>query len=225
MSQPAMNSPASATDDSARAAEKIRLRRHFRALRLAALAESQALILAAARRQLPALLPAALLPEALVPAAGLPAGQRLGIYWPLAGEPDLRPLAALDLPLALPAVWAEPPQAARLLYRSWQPGELLAADHCGIPAPTSAELGPEALGLLLVPALAIDRQGFRLGYGGGWYDRLRAEPAWRALPALAVLPAACVVEALPRDRWDVPFAGWLDETGLHWIQDTNIASL
>ena len=221
MSLPAMNSPASTAADSARAAEKIRLRRHFRALRLAALADSQAPILAAAQRQLPA----ALLPAALLPAALLPAGQRLGLYWPLAGEPDLRPLAALGLPLALPAVGAESPQTARLLYRSWQPGDLLAADHCGIPAPTSAELGPEALGLLLVPALAIDRQGIRLGYGGGWYDRLRAEPAWRALPALAVLPAACVVEALPRDRWDVPFAGWLDETGLHWIQDTNIASL
>lgn len=200
-----MNSPAST------AAEKTGLRRQFRALRRAALADAQAPILAAARRQLPAAL--------------VPAGLRLGIYWPLAGEVDLRPLAALGLPLALPAVWAERPAAARLLYRSWHPGELLAADHCGIAAPTSAELRPEDLGLLLVPALAIDRQGFRLGYGGGWYDRLRAEPAWRALPALAVLPAACVVEALPRDRWDVPFAGWLDETGLHWIQDTNIASL
>ncbi|MFZ0407368.1 MAG: 5-formyltetrahydrofolate cyclo-ligase [Cyanobium sp.] len=88
--------------------------------------------------------------------------------------------------------------------------------------PPAAGLPPAALGLLLVPALAIDRQGVRLGYGGGWYDRLRAEPAWRAVPALAVLPAACVVEALPRDGWDVPFAGWLDETGLHRIRDTGL---
>ena len=84
---------------------------------------------------------------------------------------------------------------------------------------------PDALGLLLVPALAMDRRGIRLGYGGGWYDRLRAEPAWRTVPALAVLPAACVVEALPRDGWDVPFAGWLDERGLHRIATANIASL
>ena len=194
----------------ARAAEKSKLRRQFRALRLAALAESEALILAAARRELPAL---------------LPAGRRLGIYWPLAGEVDLSPLAAPDLPLALPAVWGEAPQPPRLLYRPWHPGEPLAPDHCGIPAPTSADLPPTALGLLLVPALAIDRRGIRLGYGGGWYDRLRAEPAWRAVPALAVLPAACVAEALPRDGWDVPFAGWLDERGLHRIAAANIASL
>jgi 5-formyltetrahydrofolate cyclo-ligase len=201
-----------------RAAEKSQLRRQFRELRLAALADSEALILAAAQREIPIL---------------LPAGQRLGIYWPLAGEVDLRPLAALDLPLALPAVWGEAPQPPRLLYRPWHPGEPLAPDHCGIPAPLASdaptppatELHPDALGLLLVPALAMDRRGIRLGYGGGWYDRLRAEPAWRAVPALLVLPAACVVEALPRDGWDVPFAGWLDERGLHRIAAANIASL
>jgi 5-formyltetrahydrofolate cyclo-ligase len=66
-----------------------------------------------------------------------------------------------------------------------------------------------------VPALGFDRHGIRLGSGGGWYDRLRADPAWRAVPALAVLPAACLVEQLPRDPWDVPFDGWLDETGVH----------
>ncbi len=200
MDQPAMNSPATP------AAEKSRLRRQFRTLRLAALAEAEARILAVAQREIPAL---------------LPAGLRLGIYWPLAGEVDLRPLAALDLPLALPAVWGEAPAAARLIYRPWCPGDPLAADACAIQAPVTAELRPEAVGLLLVPALAIDRQGIRLGYGGGWYDRLRADPAWRAVPALAVLPATCVVEALPRDPWDVPLAGWLAETGLHRIGGTN----
>jgi 5-formyltetrahydrofolate cyclo-ligase len=74
------------------------------------------------------------------------------------------------------------------------------------------------MALLLVPALAIDQHGIRLGSGGGWYDRLRAAPAWRAVPALAVLPAACVVEALPSDPYDVPFDGWLDEQGCHWIR-------
>jgi 5-formyltetrahydrofolate cyclo-ligase len=201
----------------ARAAEKSRLRRQFRAVRRAALADSEALILAAALQELPAL---------------LPAGQRLGIYWPLAGEVDLRPLAALDLPLALPAVGGDPPAEARLHYRPWRPGDPLALDLCGISAPTSAELPPTSLGLLLVPALAFDpRSGIRLGYGGGWYDRLRADPAWRAVPALAVLPSACLLEGLPSDGWDVPFAGWLDEAGLHGIAaagtptSSNIASL
>jgi 5-formyltetrahydrofolate cyclo-ligase len=59
----------------------------------------------------------------------------------------------------------------------------------------------------------MDQRGIRLGSGGGWYDRLRADPAWRQVPALAVLPAACLAPSLPADPWDVPFNGWLDETG------------
>jgi len=199
--------------------DKRALRRHFRSLRAAALADAQPRILAAARRDLPHL---------------LKPGQPLGVYWPLAGEADLRPLALEHPRLALPAVAGEPP---RLLYRLWRPGAPLAPDRCGIPAPLAPggsrtndghaqllpdvpdpepELPPHALGLLLVPALAFDpASGVRLGYGGGWYDRLRADPAWRAVPALAVLPAAGLCPGLPRDPWDVPFQGWLDEQGVH----------
>ena len=87
-------------------ADKAELRRRFRQLRRASLPDSQRLILAVARRDLPAL---------------LLAGQRLGIYWPLAGEVDLRPLAADQVPLALPAVRAEPaqPAAAHLRADLW----------------------------------------------------------------------------------------------------------
>ena len=87
-----------------------------------------------------------------------------------------------------------------------------------------ASLPAAAMGLLEaaqreLPALASDPSGIRLGSGGGWYDRLRADPAWRDRPALAVLPAACVsATALPRDPWDVPFDGWLDEQGLHRLR-------
>jgi 5-formyltetrahydrofolate cyclo-ligase len=149
----------------------------------------------------------------------LPPDRRLGLYWPIGAEPDLRPLA--DLPclaerLALPAVaGAVAGGHGRLLYRAWRVGDPLEADACAIPAPLGPELDPQRLGLLLVPALALDRRGIRLGSGGGWYDRLRADPAWRALPALAVLPSACLIDRLPEDPWDIPFDGWIDETGLH----------
>lgn len=79
-------------------------------------------------------------------------------------------------------------------------------------------LGADELALLLVPALALDRRGLRLGTGGGWYDRLRQDPSWRGVPALIVAPSLCRLAALPADPWDVPFDGWLDETGLHWLQ-------
>jgi 5-formyltetrahydrofolate cyclo-ligase len=185
--------------------DKAALRRHYRRLRRESLPAAAAGLLAVARRELP---------------PRLPPGRRLGLWWPLPGEPDLLALGGL-LPgrLALPAVLP----TRRLVYLPWGPGEVLEADGCGIPAPRSAGPGarhplpPADLALLLVPALAIDAAGLRLGTGGGWYDRLRADPAWRAVPALAVLPAACVTPELPRDPWDVPFDGWLDETGCHKV--------
>ncbi len=150
-------------------------------------------------------------------AAHLDGEQRLGIYWPLAGEADLRPLAehpSLQQRLALPRV-AE----GQLRYRPWQLGDALSPDDTRIPAPAQGpDLEARALGLLLAPALAFDAAGIRLGYGGGWFDRLRCDPHWGSIPALAVLPAACLVPALPRDAWDVPFPGWLDERGIHWLQ-------
>ncbi len=145
----------------------------------------------------------------------VPEGKRLGLYWPLAHEPDLRPLAQLLADqLALPAVNPE----HGLHYRPWRPDQPLAPDACGIPAPVDGPpLPPEQLALLLVPALALSADGVRLGSGGGWYDRLRADPRWRAVEALVVLPAACLTAALPGDPWDIPFDSWLDETGIHRV--------
>ena len=187
-------------------ATKESLRRHFRALRQSLLEAVEAAIVAQARRHIPAL---------------VPAGRALGLYWPLSGEVDLLSLQNL-LPgqLALPAITACPRDpSARLVYRPWRAGDPLGPDGCGIPAPLAGagELPAEALGLLLVPALACDASGIRLGYGGGWYDRLRADPAWAQVPAVAVLPRGCRVERLPRDPWDVPLQGWLDEDGLAWL--------
>ncbi len=193
-----------------RADSKPALRRHFRQRRRQALPAAADALVATAAARLPSLMEPPL---------------RLGLYWPVGHEPDLRPLAE-QLPspwrerFALPAIRDD-----RLLYLPWRPGDPLAPDQVGIPAPTAATpLEPAALGLLLVPALAVDQSGLRLGSGGGWYDRLRSDPLWAAVPALVVVPAACVVPSLPRDPWDVPFPGWLTETGLYGIDARGAAS-
>jgi len=146
----------------------------------------------------------------------------LGLYSPLKNEPDLRSLSTqLEhhdclCGMALPAV----DQRDMLVYRRWRAGQPLGLDACGIPAPDAAaeSLNAGSLAMLLVPGLAVDGEGYRLGSGNGYFDRLRKHPDWSEVPALVVLPASCRVNRLPRDPWDVPFDGWLSEDGLQWLQ-------
>ncbi len=133
----------------------------------------------------------------------------IGIYWPLAGEVDLRFLKKVNhISLALPAC----KEKGYLSYHRWGDSVLI-KDIYGIPAPLSEPLvKPSEMKLLIVPALAIDYKGIRLGYGGGCYDRLRSNPDWKKIKALAIVPNACVTKKLlPKDVWDIPFDGWINE--------------
>jgi 5-formyltetrahydrofolate cyclo-ligase len=189
------------------APQKATLRRHYRALRQTLLPQAGPAI-----------------GDQLQAALGLltAADQHLGLYWPLAGEVDLlqlqptatsQPTATWPCSLALPAI-----SQGQLVYRAWNHGDQLEPDDCGIPAPLGTALAASAVSCLLVPALAFDATGVRLGYGGGWYDRLRTDAAWTRVPSFAVLPQGCLADNLPRDPWDRPLDGWLDETGLHHCQ-------
>lgn len=106
----------------------------------------------------------------------------LGVYIPMRGEPDVRQayaeLAAAGVQLALPVIIGD---NAPLQFVSWTPGEALRKDRFGtdIPLADNALLQPQAL---LIPCLGFNADCFRLGYGGGFYDRtLTAEPRPRTL--------------------------------------------
>jgi 5-formyltetrahydrofolate cyclo-ligase len=71
--------------------------------------------------------------------------------------------------------------------------------------------------LLLAPCLAVDSRGFRLGYGGGYYDRLLSRPALQATLCIALIHALQFVPALPAESWDVRLHGVCTEEGLLWL--------
>ena len=94
----------------------------------------------------------------------------VGLYWPFRGEYDARPVAerlrAGGARLALPVVVEK---AAPLMFRAWQAGDPLVSGVWGIPIPAQGE--PVQPDLLLVPLVGFDSRRYRLGYGGGFYDR------------------------------------------------------
>ena len=98
----------------------------------------------------------------------------LGVYWPLRGEADLSiayaELAQSGVRLALPVVLA---RDAPLGFADWQPGEAMVKDEMGVAVPAELRMvaRPPAL---LVPCLGFTEDGYRLGYGGGYYDRTLA---------------------------------------------------
>jgi 5-formyltetrahydrofolate cyclo-ligase len=81
------------------------------------------------------------------------------------------------------------------------------------PIATLPVLKPEEVDLILVPAVACDREGFRLGYGGGFYDRLLSTPQWANKPTIGIVFEFAYVEHLPSDAWDCPMQSVCTETG------------
>lgn len=87
-----------------------------------------------------------------------------------------------------------------------------------LPSLPVADMGhlPPGPGLALVPGVAFDRQGARLGMGGGYYDRVlgRLPAGWRSV---GLCFGWQVLERLPHDPWDKPVDALCTEQGLAWI--------
>lgn len=128
------------------------------------------------------------------------AGKTVSSYWPLRGEPNLRSWVASVISRgaehALPLV-AE--KNAPLVFRTWRPGEALIKGFWNIPVPEAGrEIVPD---ITLAPVVGFDRHGYRLGYGGGYFDRTLA--ALRKRPFVVGIgyePAAIeTIHPLPHD--------------------------
>ena len=142
----------------------------------------------------------------------LPMGAIVAGYHPIRDEADPRrlmtALAAKGYRLALPCI-----DAANfvLVFRSWNMGDPLAPNAWGIAEPfaSAAQVIPS---LVLVPLLAFDATGHRLGYGGGYYDRAIA--ALGGLQAIGIAYSGQEVPAVPREPHDRALDAVITEKGL-----------
>lgn len=144
--------------------------------------------------------------------AGLVEGKVVSFYWPIKGEPDLRPLMAelhhAGVDIALPLVETK---AAPLVFRRWTPDTRMVRGDWNIPVPP-----PEAEILVpdvaLAPLVGWDAACFRLGYGGGYFDRTLAALAPRPFTIGIGIAAAQLTTIFPQPH-DFVLDVILTETG------------
>ncbi|MDD2704121.1 MAG: 5-formyltetrahydrofolate cyclo-ligase [Acidocella sp.] len=152
-----------------------------------------------------AMLAAHVLAACIVPPGAVVAG-----FWPMPGEIDIRPLLEAlherGHRICLPET---PKMGLPLIFRAWTPGTDMVTGRFGTCHPLGEIIHPD---LLLVPLLAFDAQGNRLGYGGGYYDRTLAQrpDAFR----LGCAFAAQEVSNVPVEATDLPLHAVVTEAGL-----------
>lgn len=143
------------------------------------------------------------------------AGRRVGFCWPVHNEPDLRPLMSAWRAAGTPGFCALLPvvvaAGAPLAFRAWTPHCRLAPDRYGIPTPTDGDfLTPQ---VLLMPLNAFDAAGYRLGYGGGFFDRTLA--ALKPAPlAIGVGFELARVDSVVPEAHDVRLEAIVTEAGV-----------
>lgn len=150
--------------------------------------------------------------------------KKIALYLPNDGEIDPQPLAQKAWRMGkhcyLPVL--HPLKPRQLIFIRYRPDTRLFPNRFGIPEPDPRRhswLPPESLDLVLLPLVAFDREGGRLGMGGGFYDRTfafkkRTLP-YKTKPQLVGLAHSCQeAELVARDTWDLPLSAIATEREL-----------
>jgi 5-formyltetrahydrofolate cyclo-ligase len=179
---------------------KLELRKHARAMRAKLVASDFAQTIAA-----------------FADALDLPPHSIVAGYWPIRDEADprelMKVLAALGHALALPRIEAK---GGTLSFRRWNAGDELVDNHHGIAEPR-ADAESIAPDVILVPLLAFDASGHRLGYGGGYYDRTLDALKARAI---GIAYAGQEIAGVPREPHDRPLDMIVSENGVRLFHHT-----
>lgn len=120
-------------------------------------------------------------------------------YFSFRQEVDLTPLFKLNKNWAFPRCVGQ-----SLVWHLWQPGAKLNRGKYGIsePCETATIVDLTAADLILVPTVAIDNQGYRLGYGGGFYDRLLSTESGLKITTVGIVFDFAHGVQFPKDPWD-----------------------
>ena len=131
----------------------------------------------------------------------------IAIYWPLKNEVDIRSLRK-KISLALPKC----KDKKELSFYPWDE-KPLTKDFEGIQSPNNSfSLSHKQINIIFVPCLSVDKNLVRLGYGGGYYDKLRRNKNWRNVPCIGILTSNCISKSpLTRADWDIPLSGFITE--------------
>jgi 5-formyltetrahydrofolate cyclo-ligase len=133
-------------------------------------------------------------------------------YFTIRQEPDLSSL------YPLPKAWGFSRSVGQeLIWHRWQWGDGLLPGAYGIlePALEAPLCNLDNVDLILVPAVACDRKGYRLGYGGGYYDRLLGSAEGKKIFAIGIVFDFAYVDQLPIEPWDQRLTGVCTES--QWV--------
>jgi 5-formyltetrahydrofolate cyclo-ligase len=135
-----------------------------------------------------------------------------GFYWPIRGEINVVSLMESFVTgggsAALPVIVAK---AQPLEFRLWRPGDSMSRGVFDIPYPTEARLvHPD---VLIVPLVGFDERGYRLGYGGGYYDRTLNSLDPKPI-TIGIGFASARLETIHPQQYDVPMDYIVTERGV-----------